>query len=291
MPTGHRSPARRPIFTRRRVIAYLSLYLLFLTVGCAIGLTDRLVMIPSTQPIKLNDIERVTIAAADKRTVDLYRRRQPATTMPADAFALEFIGNADRAESIASLAFVEWGDRRVESYALNYPGYGQSTGPATLKGAADSGLIAYDWLRARAGDRPIYVVGTSLGTTVALHVAAERPDVAGLVLTNPPPLRQLIRGRFGWWNLWLLAGPISWGIPGELDSLANSARCHQRAIFMTSGRDEVVPIAYQRRVVDAYAGPKQVTVSADARHNTGIDAEGERWLATQIEWLTAKQAD
>jgi len=41
----------------------------------------------------------------------------------------------------------------------------------------------------------------------ALSVAARRP-VAGLVLQNPPPLRQLIMGHYGWWNLWLVAGAV-----------------------------------------------------------------------------------
>jgi hypothetical protein len=39
-------------------------------------------------------------------------------------------------------------------------------------------------------------------------VAANRP-CAGLVLTNPPPLRNMILQRFGWWNLWLLATPVA----------------------------------------------------------------------------------
>jgi len=30
---------------------------------------------------------------------------------------------------------------------------------------------------------------------------------ADLILTNPPPLRQLIMGHYGWWNLWLAAAP------------------------------------------------------------------------------------
>ena len=50
------------------------------------------------------------------------------------------------------------------------------------------------------------------------HVAANRP-VAAIVLQNPPPLRQLILGHYGWWNLWLIATPVALGVPSELDSL------------------------------------------------------------------------
>jgi hypothetical protein len=54
-----------------------------------------------------------------------------------------------------------------------------------------------------------------------VHLAANG-RLRGLFLQNPPPLAQLIRGRYGWWNLWLLAGPIAWGVPCSLDTLANA---------------------------------------------------------------------
>jgi hypothetical protein len=155
---------RRRLFSTRRVVAYSVLYLVALTVGFSMSLTDRLVMIPSTQPIRLTDTERVEIPLEQGRRIELYRSRT-GPIEPA-AYALHFIGNADRAESIASLALFDWPGGGVDGYALNYPGYGQSTGPARLKSAAAAGLAAYDWLRTRAGGRPIYVAGSSLGTTV-----------------------------------------------------------------------------------------------------------------------------
>lgn len=276
----------RRLLSRQRIAAYATLYLAFLTFGCAISLTDRLVMIPSTQPVKLNDIERVTIDVGPLRTVDLYRRTS-ATTRP-EAYALEFIGNGDRAEWIASLAPTKFGGHRVESYAMNYPGYGRSTGPARLKTSAEAGLIAYDWLRKRAGNRPIFVTGRSLGTTVALHVAANRPDVAGLVLTNPPPLRQLIRGNFGWWNLWLVAVPVSWGVPGELNSIANAKRVQVPAVFFSSGSDELVPPKYQHMVIDAYAGEHHVVTQQSAGHNDGASGPDAERLADELRWLWQK---
>jgi pimeloyl-ACP methyl ester carboxylesterase len=285
MPDVRRRSFARRLFSWRRVIAYSALYLLALTIGCAMSLTDRLVMIPSTQPIRLNDVERITLPPDGDRVIELYRNRN-ASTRPS-AFVLAFTGNASRAEQDASLTMDEWIDLGADVYAMNYPGYGRSTGPARLKSAAAAGLAAYDWLRERAGDRPIYLVGNSLGTTVALHVAAERPGVAGLMLTNPPALRQLILGRFGWWNLWLAAGPIALGVPGELDSVANAARCRQPAVFVTSGRDEVVPIEYQRRVVDAYAGPRRSIDRADARHNDPMDPTLDRAMRDHLDWLTS----
>jgi len=67
--------------------------------------------------------------------------------------------------------------------ALEYPGGGGHPGApseALLKAQA---LAAYDWLDAR-GDAPIVVHGYSLGTGLAMHVAARR-DVAGVLLDAP----------------------------------------------------------------------------------------------------------
>src|SRR5205814_930955 len=88
-----------------------------------------------------------------------------------------------------------------------------------------AGLAAFDALKAKADDKPIYVFGASIGSAVALHVAANR-DVRGLVLHNPPPLRQIILRNYGWWNLWLLAGPVALQIPRDLDSIACGANGH-----------------------------------------------------------------
>ena len=67
--------------------------------------------------------------------------------------------------------------------ALEYPGGGGLTGlpsEATLKAQA---LVAHDWLAAQT-DAPVIVHGYSLGSSLALHVAAHR-DVAGVVLDAP----------------------------------------------------------------------------------------------------------
>src|SRR5437899_673838 len=76
----------------------------------------------------------------------------------------------------------------VEIWAVNYPGFGGSSGPAQLRLIPSAALAAFDALQSKAGTRPIIVFGTSLGATVALHVAAHR-NVHGIVLHNPPPLR------------------------------------------------------------------------------------------------------
>jgi pimeloyl-ACP methyl ester carboxylesterase len=142
-------------------------------------------------------------------------------------------------------------------------------------------LDAFDAVSKLAAGRPIIVTGHSLGCTAALWVAANRP-VAGLVLQNPPPLRQLIIGRFGWWNLWLGAIPIALQIPPQLDSIANARRCHEPAVLISGIHDDYVPPKYHRMVFDAYAGAHRL-VLLDGGHNTAPDRSPEYPAA--LDWL------
>src|SRR5439155_12173538 len=125
---------------------------------------------------------------------------------------------AGRAEWHPVEESLDWGDKPVEVWAVNHPGFGGSTGPPRLSRFGPAALAAYDALAAEATGKPIFVSGMSLGSAMALHVAANRP-VAGLILRSPPPLRNLIMTRHGWWNLWILATPVALGVPAELDSL------------------------------------------------------------------------
>jgi pimeloyl-ACP methyl ester carboxylesterase len=232
-------------------------------------IADRLILRPTTSPEEAHGATRLTIPFGGGQ-LELFRAASDSTAPR--AFILRFYGNADRAERWAASEAASWQGDAVELWALNYPGYGASTGPARLQAIADAALAAYDAMRAVAGARPIYVFGISLGTTAALHVAAER-NVAGVVLQNPPALRQLIVGEHGWWNLWLLAGPISLQVPRDLDSVSNAAQVRCPAVFLLADQDEVVPHKYHRLVADAYAGQNEVLIQAGARHNTPMSAD------------------
>ncbi|HEY2588636.1 MAG TPA: alpha/beta hydrolase [Tepidisphaeraceae bacterium] len=203
-------------------------------------------------------------------------------------YVLFFGGNGDRADRWLHVVADGWGDRPVVVWGMNYPGYGGSDGPTRLDAVAPDALAVYDALRNVAGSKPIYLHASSFGTTAALCVAARRP-VAGLVLHNPPPLRQLILGNYGWWNLWLLAFPVSAQIPPELDSISNAAHCSAPAVFVLSGADTVVPPRFQQMVVGTYAAPKRVIDVPGASHNDPLPRDAGERVQRAIDWLTAGQ--
>ena len=67
--------------------------------------------------------------------------------------------------------------------AMEYPGGGGIPGKASERSLKADALTAYDWLAAQH-DGPIVVHGFSLGTGLAIHVAARRP-VAAILLDAP----------------------------------------------------------------------------------------------------------
>jgi hypothetical protein len=203
-----------------------------------------------------------------------------------EAYVLTFYGNADRADWHVPNHAAQLPNAQI--WGVNYPGYGGSAGPATLRGVVAAAEAAYDDLAKHAAGEPIFAFGESLGTTAALHLAATR-KIDGLVLVNPPPLEQLVLGKFGWWNMWLVAFPVANQIPRDLDSLHNASLCSMPAVFVTAENDDVVPPAYQRRIMSAYAGPKEIIVVPGGTHNSGVSSETEQHILAAVKRMMSRR--
>ncbi len=253
-------------------------------------LPDHLILFPTRTPINAGGAVRRTIPFENGQLeIWIAQSRLARSKGTADMYVLRFYGNADRAERWPAEEAEMWNDRAVEVWGMNYPGFGGSTGPARLSRIGPAALAVFDELKRHAVNRPIVPFGTSIGATAALHVAASRPaGIAGLILQNPPPLREMILRRFGWWNLWLLAGPVALQIPKDLDSIANAKAIHAPAIFLLAEKDEVVPPHYHKLVVEAYAGEKRVIQLPGAYHNDPIESAALANLNNAVDWLLAK---
>jgi uncharacterized protein len=276
---------RRKLSRRWRAFLWIVLYFAVITLA---PLPDRLVLFPTTHRIEAGAAVRKSIPFQageleiwTARSALADRHGQP------EIYVLRFYGNADRADRWVAGEADMWNNRAVEVWGMNYPGFGGSTGPARLARLGPAALAAFDELQKMAGDRPIIVFGASLGATTALHIAAHR-KIAGLILHNPPALRQIILRQFGWWNLWLFAGPMAYKLPADLDSVANARAVHVPAIFLLAEKDEVVAPKFQRLVVDAYAGEKRIIPLAGADHNSPVEGAGLANFYEALDWLVPR---
>jgi len=249
------------------------------------ALPDQLILFPTTNAIKTQGAARKTVPF-ESGALEIWtaRSRLARQNGRPEIYVLRFYGNADRADRWAALDAEMWNQRAVELWGVNYPGFGGSTGPARLKRIAPAALIAFDALQKEARDRPIVIFAASIGTTPALYIATQR-QVAGLVLHNPPALRQLILYQHGWWNLWLLAGPVAAQVPRELDSISNAKAVHAPAIFLLAEQDEIVAPRFQQLVAKAYAGDKRIIHLRGAHHNDPIEGIALTELYGGLDWL------
>jgi hypothetical protein len=264
------------------IAVILAVALPLIGVGCA----DRLILPPVPKNVRHDGSPRVAIPFHGGALEGFTARSPGATTTQPAAYVLRFSGDAAGA---AKFTAGRWQNKPIEAWAVNYPGYGGSVDPRTLKALAEASLGAFDALRATAGTRPIFVEGFSLATVPALYIAAHR-DVAGVILQNPPPLRQLILGRNGWWNLWLLAGPVPASVPKEFDSIANASNSKCPAVFLMAERDNTVPMPYQQRIAAAYAGLTRIIVQANADHADPLNPADEAKLHGAMDWLWSQSA-
>lgn len=266
---------------------WLILQLAVLREACADrSLADLLILHPTAPSAQVAGLERKFIPNGQHK-IEIWVARSPAAKRwnRVDAFVLEFTGNGNSAESITRwVADGVWRNQAVEVWSLNYPGYGNSTGAAKLRSIGPAARAAFDALREVAGDRPIFVSGASLGGMTAIHVAANR-RVAGVLVLNPPALREVVTAGHGWWNLWLLSSFVAVQIPDELDTIANAARCAAPIFAVVSENDEVVPASVQQRIFERYGGPKLIVQMRGATHGSNMDNAA---IAARENWLDAR---
>jgi pimeloyl-ACP methyl ester carboxylesterase len=176
---------------------------------------------------------------------------------------LYFGGNAeDVAASLPDLADA-FPDHAL--YALHYRGYAGSGGAPSEAALAGDALALFDL--ARAAHPRVLVLGRSLGSGLAVQVAAQRP-VERLVLVTPfDSIANVGQAHYPWL-------PVRWLARDRYDSAALARRVRAPVRVLTARFDQVIPRERTRALVAAFA-PGQVRERVfDAGHNDIAAAPG-----------------
>ncbi len=188
-----------------------------------------------------------------------------------------FHGNAttiaESADKVAPLRAAGLGVLLVE-----YPGFGHAAGRPTEATLVAAALDGFDALEATGVDGARIVLwGESLGTGVALHVAASR-RVAGVVLEAP---FTSVAGRaqeIYWWT------PARWLVHDRFDNLSRIGAVGAPLLIAHGEQDRVTPAAHGRRLLAAAPEPKTGFFVAQAGHvdlpEHGMIHEILRFVAT-----------
>lgn len=144
---------------------------------------------------------------------------------------------------------------------VNYRGYGDSAGrPSETTLVADA-LFIYDQVRA-SGIPPEHVVlmGRSLGSGVAVQVAAHRP-VRGLILVTPfDSLLAVARHHYPFL-------PVRLILRQRFDSIARAPSIRIPLLVLMGSADAIIPNASTRKLVAAWGGAVRLVTIEGAGHN------------------------
>jgi pimeloyl-ACP methyl ester carboxylesterase len=156
---------------------------------------------------------------------------------------------------------------------MNYRGYGDSEGKPCETDLFADALFVLDHILATEGIDPAHVVlmGRSLGSGVAVHVAANR-KVGGVVLVTP--FDSLINVAKAHYPIF----PVGLMLRHRFDSASLAPGIAIPALFLTASRDQVVPVRLSKKLVSLWGGPVTAVTVEGTDHNT-IETSPVYWDA------------
>jgi fermentation-respiration switch protein FrsA (DUF1100 family) len=166
----------------------------------------------------------------------------------------------------------------VNVFAIDYRGYGRSTGQPSEEGLYADANAAYDWIRVNRATK-LVIHGESLGGAVGCHLASVKPCDGLIAQSTFTSVRDLIpRGmrflsRFG----------------PTFDSLARIDGIACPKLFMHSRSDEMIPFAMGSRLFEAARPPKESAWLDHVGHNEMLakaSSEFYKIVGTFLESLT-----
>jgi pimeloyl-ACP methyl ester carboxylesterase len=147
---------------------------------------------------------------------------------------------------------------------VDYRGYGSSAGTPSEQALSADAIEWFDHARRRLEAKSIVVIGRSLGSGVAVQLAAARA-VDGVVLVTPfDSLTNVARHHYPYL-------PVSWMLKHPFDSLIRAPSIAAPLLCLVAERDQVIPTVHSRRLFDAWRGPKRWIELDGAGHNSTDD--------------------
>jgi pimeloyl-ACP methyl ester carboxylesterase len=189
-----------------------------------------------------------------------------------------FGGNAEETswmlEELHNTASVSW-------LIVNYRGYGLSEGAPGEAALVSDALRWFDYAAKLPGAdlTRIYVFGRSLGSGVAVALAAQRP-LAGVILATPYDSLVAVAKRYYWYL------PVDLLLKHRFDSIALAPALKQPLLCLIAERDEVIPPVHGERLFDAWGGAKRKIILQESGHNS-TDAHPMFWTSIR-EFLAQK---
>lgn len=235
--------------------------LLYLLVALAVyALQRRLQYFPATTQTTpavagLDGVQVIPLTAADGMATMLWY----APAAAGKPTILYFQGNAGGlAQRAGRFAFYQ--SQGLGAAFLSYRGYNGSTAAISEPGLIADATAAYDWLAAQGlGPDQIAVVGESLGTGIAVQLAATHP-VKAVALEAPYTSTADIAAQIYWWL------PVHLLMKDQYRSIDHIAQINAPLLIQHGTADQVIPFASGEQLFAAAAEPKTLLPIAGQGH-------------------------
>ena len=179
---------------------------------------------------------------------------------------LYYGGNAEEALAFAPAAEATYGQRAV--LLMNYRGYGLSGGTPSERAIVRDALELYDWIAKRPDLDAAHIAlhGRSLGSGVAVQVAAARPAACRVVLTSPYDSVSDVAGRIYPWL------PVKWLARHPFDSAARAPGVRVPAQIFIAENDTLIPPSHSERLASLWGAPvERVRLSGRGHDDVMLD--------------------
>lgn len=158
-------------------------------------------------------------------------------------------------------------------YVLEYPGYGSRPGQPSRQTFNEAASEAYRILRDQFYDKPINVLGESIGSGPASELARETQPPDKIVLVVPfDSLAQVAANRF----FWLPVRTLMLDNWNNIDSLRSYARPVE---IYGAVDDEVIPVTHARRLANQVKQGKLIEI--EGGHNGWSNSRAVQLRGTQ----------
>lgn len=145
---------------------------------------------------------------------------------------------------------------------VNYRGYGGSGGAPGESALYADALKVFDYAVSRADvdGQNVVIMGRSLGTGVAVHVAARRQASAVLLVSPYDSMIEVGQSHHPYL-------PVSLLLRHRFEAIADAPRITAPLLALVAPGDNVVPNERSRRLAEAWGGPWQLREIAGATHS------------------------
>jgi len=191
---------------------------------------------------------------------------------PTRLTVLFFHGNAGNiSHRLGKIAIFR--DLGVDTFIIDYRGYGRSEGQPSEQGTYLDAQAAYEYLtqQRKLSPRSIVAYGESLGCAIAADLAS-KVEVRGLVLeegfTSTSDVGQKMFPFF----------PVHWLVRNKYNTLSKMPRIHIPVLIFHSRDDEVINFSHSQRLLAAANEPKQF-VELHGGHNDAFEVSAPTYRA------------